>query len=248
MNNEKVEMIKKLQQAEALYVIMSGFTKMPYVACGEETFDDKVFIYFEEAAAKEKGKELLEAGNFVRVAKVEKDLLMEFYASLYPIGVNCLHVNSGLEDEMLVQHNEVLRRRAPEETEGGKVRVENPELQLTALYFLQEFRKNTQAPMSDKIKETYDEMIVHFRRGKYIVPTQEDHGIPILKQQEGQAYIPLFTDLPEFWKFNREGKFKGGIVEAANISNLVNDEVNGVVINPFSINLTLNVSKKDDAQ
>ena len=58
--------------------------------------------------------------------------------------------------------------------------------------------------------------------------------------------MPLFTDLQEFQKFNREDKFKGGIVEAANVSRLVNDEMEGVVVNPFSINLVLNVGKKKE--
>ena len=62
---------------------------------------------------------------------------------------------------------------------------------LTALYFEQEFRKNQTIPMSDELKETYEEMLVHFSRGKYIVPTQEEHGIPILKQKEGQG-LPSF--------------------------------------------------------
>lgn len=248
MSDKKIEVIKHLQQAEAIYVIMSGFTKQPYVVCDEETFDDKVFIYFEEEPAKEAAKKLLEAGNFVQIAKVENPLLLEFYTSLYPIGVNCLHINSGLEDDMLVQHGELLRRKDPEDAEDGKVRVENPELQLTALYFLQEFRKNPQAPMSDDVKATYEEMLVHFGRGKYIVPTEEEHGIPILKQKEGRAYLPLFTDLQEFQRFNREDKFKGGIVEAANVSRLVNDEMDGVVVNPFSINLVLNVGKKSEEQ
>lgn len=248
MSDKKIEVIKHLQQAEAIYAIMSGFTKQPYVVCDEETFDDKVLIYFEEEPAKEAAKKLLEAGNFVQIAKVENKLLLEFYTSLYPIGVNCLHINSGLEDEMLVQHHELLRRKEPEEMEDGKVRVENPELQLTALYFLQEFRKNPQAQMSDEVRETYEEMLVHFGRGKYIVPTEEEHGIPILKQKEGHAYLPLFTDLQEFQKFNREGKFKGGIVEAVNVSKLVSDEMEGVVVNPFSINLVLNVGKKTEAQ
>ena len=61
MSDKKLEVIKNLQQAEAIYVIMSGFTKMPYVACDEETFDDKVFVYFEEEPAKEAGKKLLDA-------------------------------------------------------------------------------------------------------------------------------------------------------------------------------------------
>lgn len=246
MSDKKIEVIKHLQQAEAIYAIMSGFTKQPYVVCDEETFDDKVLIYFEEEPAKEAAKKLLEAGNFVQIAKVENPLLLEFYTSLYPIGVNCLHINSGLEDDMLIQHSELLRRKDPENVEDGKVRVENPELQLTALYFLQEFRKNPQAPMSDEVKETYEEMLVHFGRGTYIVPTEEEHGIPILRQKEGRAYLPLFTDLQEFQKFNREDKFKGGIVEAANVSRLVNDEMEGVVVNPFSINLVLNVGKKKE--
>lgn len=246
MSDKKIEVIKHLQQAEAIYAIMSGFTKQPYVVCDEETFDDKVLIYFEEEPAKEAAKKLLEAGNFVQIAKVENPLLLEFYTSLYPIGVNCLHINSGLEDDMLIQHSELLRRKDPENVEDGKVRVENPELQLTALYFLQEFRKNPQAPMSDEVKETYEEMLVHFGRGTYIVPTEEEHGIPILRQKEGRAYLPLFTDLQEFQKFNREDKFKGGIVEAANVSRLVNDEIEGVVVNPFSINLVLNVGKKKE--
>ena len=44
MSDKKLEVIKNLQQTEAIFVIISGFTKMPYVACDEETFDDKVFV------------------------------------------------------------------------------------------------------------------------------------------------------------------------------------------------------------
>lgn len=245
MSDKKLEVIKNLQQAEAIYVIMSGFTKMPYVACDEETFDDKVFVYFEEEPAKEAGKKLLDAGNLVHIAKVENRLFLEFYTSLYPRGVNCLHIDQGVDGDILIQHSDLLRRKDPAEIDDGKVRVENPEFQLTALYFEQEFRKNQTIPMSDELKETYEEMLVHFSRGKYIVPTQEEHGIPILKQKEGQAYLPLFTDLHEFQKFNREDKFKGGVVEAEKVSNLLNDEMSGVVINPFGFNLVLNLQKKD---
>ncbi len=245
MSDKKLEVIKNLQQAEAVYVIMSGFTKMPYVVCDEVTFDDKVFIYFEEEHAKEAGKRLLEAGNLVHIAKVEKRQFLEFYTSLYPIGVNCLHINQGVDGEIQIQQSDLLRRKEPEDMDDGKVRVENPEFQLTALYFAQEFRKNQTMPMSDELREIYEEMLAHFGRGQYIVPTQEEHGIPILKQKEGQAYLPLFTDLQEFQKFNREGKFKGGVVEAEKVSNLLHEEMSGVVVNPFGVNLLLNMEKKN---
>lgn len=113
------------------------------------------------------------------------------------MGVNCLHINQGVDGDILIQHSDLLRRKDPAEIDDGKVRVENPEFQLTALYFEQEFRKNQTIPMSDELKETYEEMLVHFSRGKYIVPTQEEHGIPILKQKKDRLtflYSQIFTN------------------------------------------------------
>ena len=36
----------------------------------------------------------------MRIVKVEKRHLLSFYASLFPMGVNALAVNKGLEDEI----------------------------------------------------------------------------------------------------------------------------------------------------
>ena len=93
---------------------------MPYVACDEETFDDKVFVYFEEEPAKEAGKKLLDAGNLVHIAKVENRLFLEFYTSLYPMGVNCLHINQGVDGDILIQHSDLLRRKILRRLTMGK--------------------------------------------------------------------------------------------------------------------------------
>ena len=39
--NQKIETLNKLRTVEAIYVLMSSCTRMPYVVCDPETFDDE---------------------------------------------------------------------------------------------------------------------------------------------------------------------------------------------------------------
>ena len=55
----KQETLAALRTPGELYVIMSGATRLPFVFCDEETFDDEIFLYYRADDAKEKAKELL---------------------------------------------------------------------------------------------------------------------------------------------------------------------------------------------
>lgn len=244
MNESKLKLLTALQKSEAVYVLMSGYTRMPYVVCDEETFDDEVLLFFSEEAAKQEAKRLMEMNNPIAIAKVELDRRLEFFTSLFPIGVNCLRIDKGTDEEVTIQHNELIKREEPENYPEGKVRVENPELHLTALYFTQEFCRNREAGITEELAELYEEVQAHFRKGHYIIPAEEGKGIPMLKNAEDKAYLPVFTDYQEFWKFNREGKLKGGVVEAEKISELVSKEMTGVTINPFGVNLMLDMKRQ----
>lgn len=57
---KKQEALTKLRMASELYVLMSGFTKMPYVSCDPDTYDDQVLIFWTEEEAKQEAKKLLE--------------------------------------------------------------------------------------------------------------------------------------------------------------------------------------------
>ena len=59
ITEEEKKVLVKLRNAEAIYVLTSDFTRMPFVECDEETFDDEVFLYFEEERSEERrvGKE-----------------------------------------------------------------------------------------------------------------------------------------------------------------------------------------------
>ena len=57
MSEGKDRLLAQMKDAEgAVYVLISGFTKEPYVECDKETYDDKVFVYMEEEAAKAKAE------------------------------------------------------------------------------------------------------------------------------------------------------------------------------------------------
>ena len=45
VSTEMKQTLVNLRNLEEIYVIMSGVTKMPFVLCDEETFDDEVLVY-----------------------------------------------------------------------------------------------------------------------------------------------------------------------------------------------------------
>ena len=57
---DKQQVLNQLRNAKEIYVIMSLCTKMPYVVCDKETFDDEVMIYFNEEDIRREGKRLIE--------------------------------------------------------------------------------------------------------------------------------------------------------------------------------------------
>ena len=120
--------------------------------------------------------------------------------------------------------------------------IENPELHLTALYFIQKLRALGEPKMTEELKELNEEMMAHYMRGRYILGVTEKNAVPILKQKDGRVLQPIFTDMQEFMKFqnvNRNEKMKTAVVEAAKLPELITKEAIGVTVNPFGVNLVL---------
>ena len=68
--------------------------------------------------------------------------------------------------------------------------------------------------------------------------------MPLLKDKKEDSYQPVFTDVLEFQKFNRENRFRTAVIPAEKIPDLLAPETKGVVINPMSVNLQLQIHKK----
>ena len=134
MSEGKDRLLAQMKDAEgAVYVLISGFTKEPYVECDKETYDDQVFVYMEEEAAKAKAEALKEEKIPVGAAKILSGHMLLFFTNLYTMGVNALEIH--YEDKVdLIQIDEFAKRREDPQLEEGKQWIENPQLHLTALY------------------------------------------------------------------------------------------------------------------
>lgn len=240
----KQETLAALRTPGELYVIMSGATRLPFVFCDEETFDDEIFLYYRADDAKEKAKELQGKRYASAVVKLEDKQLLAFYTSLYTMGVNCLAVNSGTDTEISIQLSDLVIRRKPEELPEGKRPVENPALHLTAIYFMQEMRRQAEPQPAEELNKLQEELLAHYGKGTFVAAVREDGQVPILKQKDGSIYQPLFTDMLEFQKFARGEKMKMAVIPAAKIPEILVGEAKGVVINPFGVNVQLQVAKR----
>lgn len=144
----KEEAIKILQSSEELFVIYSQATKMPYVTCDEETFNDQVRIYTDQEATKKYGEEKLKEKVLLMGSRVPKEGFPKLYGILHSIGVNeVVLVHEGEETKAELSSVAVMRDFSdlPQEQKP----VFNPALQLSALYFLQELRR----PVDNKEKK-----------------------------------------------------------------------------------------------
>ena len=230
---EKEQLLSSLRNAEEMYVFMS--------LCDEETFDDEVLLYYTEEDAQREGKKLIEQRIPIQIAKIEKKQLLGFFSSLYPMGVNGLLINKNMESEARLQLGELVIRPNTEDLPDGKVWVENPQLHLTALYFMQEMRRQEKPELTEEI-------LVNYGRGRFIVAVHKENGMPMLKQKNGDAYQPIFTDILEFRKFNKEDQFKTMAIEAKNVPKMLVNEAKGVVINPYGVNLQIPIVRPEEPQ
>ena len=243
MKADKKETLTKLRTSESIYLVFSGCSRMPYVSCDPETFDDQVLLYFDKAAAEQEIKNMTQSGERVQLVEMKNKMFLPFYTGLFPMGVNALLVDKGTEGEIRIQLAELVKRIDEEKLPDGQVRIENPQMHLTALYFVQEFRKKNGGEMTEKLRELNEEMLAHFQKGRFIVAVHEKEGIPVLKQKDGRVYQPVFTDIAELRKFDKEKKFRASIVDAAKIPDIILEGVSGVAVNPMGVNVVLNIRR-----
>ena len=71
------EAIQELRNREEVFVAYSQATKLPYVTCDEETFNDQARIFATEEEIKEYGKQLLEDKILLMGMKYEKKRFSE---------------------------------------------------------------------------------------------------------------------------------------------------------------------------
>ena len=221
MGVDKSDVLKKMREAEAIYVLMSDCTRMPFVVCDPETYDDQVLIFFSEEEAMKGGQEFLKEGNPLKIFNIENKYMLPFYSSLFPAGVNGMWVGKDTEEEIKLQLTELVRR--PEQKPGEEP-IENPSFQITAMYFMQKARKQKEMKITEDMKDLQEELMAHYQDATFITAVTEEKKMPVLNKHSDTRYSM-------------------GVLEAVKVPEAMGDEMTGVVVNPFGVDLQLNIAR-----
>lgn len=240
------EFIKKLPTIDNYYVIFCDFTKMPYAECDEQTFDDKAFIFLKEAMAKKFVEEYKEDGMILSVKTITRAEILGFLTSLPLLGINMASFRGN--ETHNIQLDNIVKRQYKEDAPKP---VENPSLQLSMIYFMQAVRIAETEEENAIARQFEEEMMVNIARGHFLVPSREieetdDEGnkkVAFLqvKNNNGDVFIPLFTDINEYFKFNsQDGTMKFLVLDFNKIYNTKVPQLTGFIINQGTIYVLLN--------
>ena len=103
MGISKEEAIKELQNRETVFVAYSQATKLPYVKCDEETYNDQAWIFSTEEGIKEFGKKMIEDKILLMGMRFSKKDYPRLYGTFYAIGVNTVVWVDG-EDKIEIEN------------------------------------------------------------------------------------------------------------------------------------------------
>lgn len=247
---EKQVILKQLREAPEFFTLLSLCSKEPYVCCDPETYDDEILIFLTQEDTKAAAGALINAKVPVNPVKIEEKQKLNFLLSLFSLGVNALLVKTK-EKSIPLQLNEVIKRENPAEQKDGSVWIENPELHLTMLYYAQESRRPAEqngdlaGAKQSSLKAMQEEILADFQRGKFIVPSAgKEKGIPLVKLEDEKLYQPLFTDMLEFKRFNKDNQFQPLGVSAEKIPQVLPQNAQGVLLNPMGVKMPLTVQRQ----
>lgn len=240
-----VDAVKEIQARENVYVAYSQVTKLPYVTCAEETYNDQVWFFAEEETLKEFGKKKIEEKILLMGMKYEKKDFPRLYGLLYAVGVNSLVWNNGTE-EIEVDLDKIVRRPDLSKLESEKRPLINATLQLSGIYFMQELRRPVAKEERKNIRELEEELIANLKKSEFLVAMEQNTedpakvNIPYLKNKEGKILQPVFSDVLEYEKFAKGKKLRIAKIPFAKLADVMIPQAEFLVINPLGFNLLLN--------
>ena len=252
MAMDKTFLIKSIQKKESMIVAYCAYTNMPLVVCDPETFNDQVWIFDDEAQLQEFAKPYTEKKVLLKGMKYLNPSFLGFFSMLYTIGVNEL-VLVGEGGKETLELSELIRKPDFSILPKEQQPLQNEQLQLTGLYFMQEAARPVPNEEKENLKELEEEFAANLVKSRYIVPIELLEGpesdteklqnrkykLPILKNQKEEIMQPIFTDATELAKFNKDNRFKALSVPFAELSKLLIKDSNGYMLNQAGFHIAM---------
>lgn len=254
MGISKEEAIRALQTRDIFFAAYSMATRLPYVSCDEESFNDQAWVFATEEGVKEFGRKRMEDKDLVMGMRFEKKDFLRFYGILYSIGVNSVIWNNGGES-LEVELKEIARQADYSKLEPARQPLFNSTLQLSGIYYMQALRRPVDkkqqedrefmAERQENIRELAEEFLVNLQKAEFLIALDVDPNdpkkvnIPYLKDKKEQILQPAFTDVLELQKFVGTKKYRIARVTFDKLPGMMIQQAAAFVINPMGFNLPL---------
>ena len=242
----ELERAKKILGKKEIGLLISDYTKVAFVTCHPETFDDQVYLYDDLAEAEKAAAVWKEKGEGVSVRRLEAKEYLNLFMEFMLESVNTVLFHEKGE-EIPVPLTELIRKKPEEEMPKGKKLPENPALSISLMYYLQEARKSSGAQDRKKLAGMEEEILHHLVKGQFLIPAQivkegdkNVNRMMLVKISNGDTAFPLFTDTIAFSRTNPEKKPR---LLPADLHKMITEklpeEIKGVMINPGGLSFYL---------
>ena len=194
-------------------------TKMPFIICDPDTYNDQVWVFDGEDALKKFVEEYAQKKYLIRGAKMEQKQFGGFFASLYTLDVNeIVYVSDDTVSKIAL--SDLVKRLDFSNLPPLQRPVENPSLQLSGLYFMQEATRQIPNEEKKNLSELNEEFSANLAAARYIVAVipkegpgtlpeklqRHEFSVPVLNMKNGKKFVPCFSDQFEYDKFRQKQK------------------------------------------
>lgn len=249
---ERETLVRKIQTGQHIYVPFCTATHLPFVVCDEETFNDQIHLFFETGTLAEFTEPYKALKYEFKAVELAPDQRLRFLLNLFSIGVNAIVIHDGAEEPQEAELTEIVNMADYSKVPEKERPLVNAELQLSAIYFIQELRRPVDDRDIQKINELEEEMCANLVRSTYLFPMEaveeeDENGnkkvaavrFPYLKDQNDQPIQPIFTDGAELQKFMSGGNIRIRRLRFDELEKAMTPESAGFTLNPLGVNLLL---------
>lgn len=241
-------------------MLYSTLTKLPYVECDSETFDDQVYVYGTKEAAEAAVKAFEEKNIPVYSQHLLNKKFHQSFFELYLLGVNAVKT----ETDGVIQLTGLVPKPDYTKLPEDKQPILNPEFLLTAIYICEEERRPGAQKDTEELKQMKEELFAHLKESRLAMPafitksgeTPDQVHFPVVALENGDRYCPVFTDLQTARDFEKQEEkrlensgekkpeYRYMKLYFDKILQALPKNIQGVIINPNTINLMMR--KKED--
>lgn len=241
-----------IPQLPEVYVIYSAITRCPYVSCEEEYFNkevnyfDEIIMYATQKAAIKKTEELAQVDIPTIVMKVPQREMLMMFSELFLFGIDGVRIHTA-DDVFFFLLSEIVNRPDYSDKPESERPLENPGMQLSMLYFMQEVRRKTADRTSKKLRDLEEEMLANILRSNFLIPIQESEvegetkgGLLMVKMNDGTMMVPIFSDGVVFTRFGAAKNLKAIVMSAERLGEMpLPTGADGFLINPNGVAVPL---------